>query len=71
MLMNMEMGFHYRRNGMLEAEVFDSISHDLLTYLRIPGVLSWWKSQSRQGRFSVSFRAYVNEVIERDQAASR
>ena len=67
MFMNMEMGFHYRRNGMLEAEVFDSQSRDLLTYLRAPGVLSWWKAHGDS--YNAGFQAYVNDVLERDQAA--
>ena len=67
LFMNMEMGFHYRRNGMLEAEVFDSMSHDLMMYLRIPGVRSWWKSNQESS--GVSFRAYVNDVLQQDQAA--
>ena len=67
MLMNMEMGFHYRRNGMLEAEVFGSQSRDLLTYLRSPGVLSWWKAHGDS--YNVSFQDYVNDLLERDQAA--
>ena len=36
----LEMSFHYRKNGMLESEVFESQSHDLVTYLQNPGVLS-------------------------------
>ena len=67
MFMNMEMGFHYRRNGMLETEVFDSMSYDLRRHLRIPGVRSWWKIN--QESVGVSFRAYVNEMLEQDQAA--
>ena len=66
MFMNMEMGFHYRRNGMLEAEVFESMSDDMQRYLRAPGVLSWWKSN--QEFFGAGFRSHVADVLQQDPA---